>query len=606
MNLLKFRVKDFRAVIDTDWIDCQQITEFVGSNESGKTTLLMALMKLMDPHREFQTGSTLKSNVGKMARIVLKDDVPIDREAELMPDINERVFIEALFSVDEDLNKLLSVMCKKQYAPIETLYISKTYGGTYNLDVLDQFDEEDWQNVITLVLTRLPVFLYFQEVTEVKSDINLIALAYKLAGYKKTQNLTQRESIYANLLNYLDIWQSNLIKSIQQAYGDFSQLPEKDVDFDIIFDNVPMFKKRFDIGFSALNEEFKKWWGNSEITIGYEVYKKGVQIKITDANGKQFLLENRSTGFRRFFALFLSFSVSAKQDFENAILLFDEAGAALHPLTQRKLAYFFMELGKYTQIMYNTHTSYMLPVSEMNRARVVYKDSTGHTRLSPILRINSDRSNEESLYAVQASLAMHLAESALAGCLPIVVLDEQDMSYLQIIKNVLAAKGRLNTVYETLIFSTGANGIDAITEVFSADESLPVVLLPSDESSRKIKARLLRGTYKNEKHKVFEISDFMEEAVYTEDIVPSNFVEIFSRVYLREILGDGFEYSNKVPLISQIEEYAKKNGIALPMDYRAAMAKRMKINTMKFYNDVNVPNRYVGIWLKIMKSLLTA
>ena len=110
MNLLKFRVKDFRAVIDTDWIDCQQITAFVGSNESGKTTLLMALMKLMDPHREFQTGTTLKSNIGKLARIVLKDDVPIDREAELLPDINDRVFIEAIFTVDEELNIITAVI----------------------------------------------------------------------------------------------------------------------------------------------------------------------------------------------------------------------------------------------------------------------------------------------------------------------------------------------------------------------------------------------------------------------------------------------------------------------------------------------------------------
>ena len=200
---------------------------------------------------------------------------------------------------------------------------------------------------------------------------------------------------------------------------------------------------------------------------------------------------------------------------------------------------------------------------------------------------------------------MHLAESALAGCLPIVVMDEQDMSYLQIIKNVLAAKGRLNTVYETLIFSTGENGIDAATEIFSADDSLPAVLLSSDEHSRKIKARLLRGTYKNEKHKVFEVSDFKDDAVHIEDIIPSNFVEIFSRVYLKETLGQGFEYNHKIPLISQIEEYSKKNSVKLPPKYRAEMARRMKVNTMKFYNDVNIPMHYTQVWMKLMRSLLS-
>ena len=74
---------------------------------------------------------------------------------------------------------------------------------------------------------------------------------------------------------------------------------------------------------------------------------------------------------------------------------------------------------------------------------------------------------------------------------------------------------------------------------------------------------------------------------------------------MRETLGEGFEYNHKIPLISQIEEYAKKNSIRLPAKYRAEMAKRMKINTMKFYNDVNVSGRYTQIWMKMLKSLLT-
>ena len=101
MNLLKFRVRDFRAVVDTGWIDCQRITAFAGSNEAGKTTLFMALMKLMDPNREFKVSAhTFKSNIGRLSKINIDSDIPIDRKNDILPRYKETVFIEAVLTVD--------------------------------------------------------------------------------------------------------------------------------------------------------------------------------------------------------------------------------------------------------------------------------------------------------------------------------------------------------------------------------------------------------------------------------------------------------------------------------------------------------------------------
>lgn len=604
MNLLKFRVKDFRSIIDTDWIDCQQITSFVGTNGSGKTSLFMALMKIMNPNHEFRSGTTLKSNIGALARIVLKFDLPIDRVDELLPVVNETVFVETVFGADDELNQKLTEF-NPRFKPVETIYISKTYSGVYKMDIFNQFREADHEKVTEIVLSRLPVFLYYREVTEFKSSVNLVALAYKIAGYKNKKSLTMRESIFANLLTYLDIWQTNLVKSIGQVYGDWSdETVQKSIDFMKVFDAIPMFKERFDRGFAALNDEFKKWWGDDELTIAYEVFKRGIKIKILDKDGKVYLLENRSTGFRRFFAIFLAFSVTARSEFENTILLFDEAGAALHPITQRKLAKFFNELGKNTQIMYNTHTSYMLPIEEMNRSRIVYTDETGHTRVNCEYYMTKDRTNEESLFAVQAALAMHLASSTLVGAYPIVVVNDYDMIYLQVIKNILIAQGKLNTIYEALIFSGGANGIDTNAEIFSANSELPVILLASDEKSREIKTRLLADTYKNNPDKVFEISNFMEEVVNFEDLIPASFVELFMSKYLAKLLGSKFKYNSSKPLISQIEDFAKDNNIKLSPSYRMDIARNMKICVMNTYTDQKTPGNYSGAWLKIMRTLL--
>ena len=36
MRMTKFRVQNYKNVDDTDWVNCDDITAFVGKNESGK------------------------------------------------------------------------------------------------------------------------------------------------------------------------------------------------------------------------------------------------------------------------------------------------------------------------------------------------------------------------------------------------------------------------------------------------------------------------------------------------------------------------------------------------------------------------------------------
>ena len=84
MLLNSFRVTEFRSVQDSGWIDAEQITALIGTNESGKTNILLPLWKL---------------NPADEGKIDLKDDLPRDkyhvyREANPKP-----VFIYAKYSL---------------------------------------------------------------------------------------------------------------------------------------------------------------------------------------------------------------------------------------------------------------------------------------------------------------------------------------------------------------------------------------------------------------------------------------------------------------------------------------------------------------------------
>ena len=46
MRLIKFRVMNFKTIDESEWITTDNITCLVGENESGKTNVLTALLKL--------------------------------------------------------------------------------------------------------------------------------------------------------------------------------------------------------------------------------------------------------------------------------------------------------------------------------------------------------------------------------------------------------------------------------------------------------------------------------------------------------------------------------------------------------------------------------
>lgn len=60
LKAVRFRVQNFRNIDDSGWVPLERVTNFVGRNESGKTTLLKAFHKFnpatpepYDPQREF-------------------------------------------------------------------------------------------------------------------------------------------------------------------------------------------------------------------------------------------------------------------------------------------------------------------------------------------------------------------------------------------------------------------------------------------------------------------------------------------------------------------------------------------------------------------------
>jgi predicted ATP-dependent endonuclease of OLD family len=88
MRLKGYRVHNFRSVDDSGPIDVDEVTALIGTNESGKTNLLLPLWKL---------------NPAKDGKISPTADYPRKLYNDFRSMLDKPVFIKAVFSLPNEL-----------------------------------------------------------------------------------------------------------------------------------------------------------------------------------------------------------------------------------------------------------------------------------------------------------------------------------------------------------------------------------------------------------------------------------------------------------------------------------------------------------------------
>jgi predicted ATP-dependent endonuclease of OLD family len=88
VKLLRFRVTNFRSVDDTDWVEVDDVAALIGTNESGKTNILLPLWKL---------------NPAKEGAIHPTSDYPRKHYNIFRHQTQKPIFIDAIFDVGAEL-----------------------------------------------------------------------------------------------------------------------------------------------------------------------------------------------------------------------------------------------------------------------------------------------------------------------------------------------------------------------------------------------------------------------------------------------------------------------------------------------------------------------
>lgn len=436
-----------------------------------------------------------------------------------------------------------------------------------------------------LVLSHLPTFVYYSNYGNLDSEIYLPHVIQNL----ERDDLGSREEAKARTLKVLFDFVGLKPEEILELGQDLpvrgpGQPNREPTDEEI--ERVAARKKEREILLQSagnnLTDKFRDWWKQGTYRIRFNADGNHFRIWVSDdLRTEEIELEGRSTGLQWFLSFYLIFLVESADAHEDAILLLDEPGLSLHPLAQKDLSRFFENLSQTNQLLYTTHSPFLVDSNHLDQVRSVYIDKLGKTVVSPDLRASEDDpSQTKSIYAVHAAVGLTVSDIILQGCQPVIVEGTSDQFYLNGIKNYLVRNG-LFTPKQELVFvpSGGVRGVSAVVSILTGkNEELPYVVLDSDHSGRDMAKKLQGGLYNEVNDRILMVGDYCSVPnAEVEDLLPT---ALLASIVDRLIRGDDEDFSDVVndqePIIDQIEAYADENEVELKQGWKVDLARRAK------------------------------
>ena len=176
-----------------------------------------------------------------------------------------------------------------------------------------------------------------------------------------------------------------------------------------------------------------------------------------DENEGGLPLQSRSKGFRYFFSFMVWFSRIQEEGNVNYVLLLDEPGLSLHGTAQADLLGFFEDLSKQYQIIYTTHSQFMIDFTKLNRVRTVSNDNKQQgTRISS----NLNDGDRDSRFLLEAALGYEVTQSLFISKNNLLVEGMSDLLYISVMSSILHSIGRTGLSHGVICVPAG--GLDKV------------------------------------------------------------------------------------------------------------------------------------------------
>jgi hypothetical protein len=441
-------VRKFRSIEDSRPVRFEpDVTVLVGKNESGKTAFLEALWR-----------ANPSAGNGRLGFDELRD-YPRRLRARERAGIAETVPVTATFELGDDDVAAVEERFGAGVLAGRELRVERTYAGGRRLVV--QQDEAAAERVPAgelgeLLAARLPRFLYFDGYSLLPGRVSIPRL----------QSTPEAE---------LDPGERTALALLRLAGVDAKEFA--DADYEVR-------KAALESAANSISEEVLRYWSQSrELAVELDVddrHEPGARgeppfLNLRVRNQRHRVTTGfgeRSDGFIWFFSFLAAFA--ELREAEDVILLLDEPGLGLHAAGQGDLLRYVEEqLAPTHQVVYTTHSPFMVDPGRLRRARTVEDvDGEGTT-----VREGLRGAGRDTVVPLQAAAAFQLASGLGAGPRTLVVDGPADVLYLEIMSAYLrdAERSGLDPAWR-LVPAGGLDGIPALAALLGAPLQAAVLL----------------------------------------------------------------------------------------------------------------------------------
>ncbi len=286
--------------------------------------------------------------------------------------------------------------------------------------------------VSEVLLPRTPVFVYFSQFFSVRPRIHLANLAQREATGELDQDYDFGNLCLLDLLGFTAKELSDLASlaapTLPPDQRDQNAMAEYQRQLERWQAQLDERQYKLNAASVALTQMVRRVWNDDQVTLKFVADGQYLKVVVQDDLGVEVELDQRSDGFRWLVSFFVVFRAQAKDKLNNAILLLDEPGLSLHALKQQQFRKTVSLLAEDNQIIYTTHSPFMVGTDELHLVRVVeMKDRTTGTKVHTTLVVDDPR----SIYPLQAALGYELAQSLFGQRRNLVCEGLTDMWFLE-------------------------------------------------------------------------------------------------------------------------------------------------------------------------------
>lgn len=551
MKLIKARITNYRCIDDSEEFSLNQTTCLVGKNESGKTTILRAIEKLnplgepkvtydktQDYPRRFLTDYEERHPQGEA--LVVSTNWKLEQpeiealEAEFGSDclsLNE-ITVEKSYeqttttwSVPVKTEKIIEFLAKESKLAGEELKLAKPHlqseaafiaffnglegekPASYSAlhKKLTSYPEGKIScKAIDIIDDFWPEFFYVSSYDRMPGKVSVPDLINK-----KTKNTTtDDEDIFLDFLSYAG------------ASLDEFQNPQQ---FEAL-------RARVEAASIKISRQIFEYWSqnkNLKVQISIDQGRPGdpapyntgdvIHARIFNALHEMTVpFDDRSAGFTWFFSFLVMFS-QVKKHHGNLIILLDEPGLNLHAKAQSDLLRYIREkLEPHHQVIYTTHSPFMVPANDLSVVRtvedvIVRKPDGDHEICGTKVGDQVLSTDKDTLFPLQSALGYEMTQTLFVGANTLLVEGPSDILYLQVMSNALLGMKRVGLSPRWTVCPVG--GVDKVASFVAlfGGNKLNIAVLTDFASGQKRKVEdLKKSTLIRDGSRVLLATDFID------------------------------------------------------------------------------------------------